>query len=129
MKANQKEILSWYLYAEKFLIMVKDNMANGKVGEKKAKGQVYDFIIQQLPDTKRDTLCRQTQRAIKIFNLFEKIGIDKVQYITTYSANSISKITNEELQQVINHFSNDDDPCKAPGSKNPSGHGKENNSF
>ncbi len=52
MKANQEEILSWYLYAKEFLIMVKDIMANDKVGEKKAKGQVYDFIIQQLPDTK-----------------------------------------------------------------------------
>ncbi|RIA82562.1 hypothetical protein C1645_743700 [Glomus cerebriforme] len=88
MKANQEEILSWY------------NMANGKVGEKKAKGQVYDFIIQQLPDTQRDNLCKQTQRAIKIFDLFKKIGIDKVQYIKTYSANSISKITNEELQKT-----------------------------
>ena len=48
MKANQEEILSWYLYAKEFLIMVKNIMANGKVGEKKAKGQVYNFIIQQL---------------------------------------------------------------------------------
>ncbi|GES79417.1 hypothetical protein GLOIN_2v1620891 [Rhizophagus clarus] len=106
MKANQKKILSWYLYAKEFLIMINDIMANGNVSEKKAKGQVYDFIIQQLPDTKRENLCKQTQRAIKIFNLFEKIGIDKVQYIITYSANSISKITNEELQKVIDHFSN-----------------------
>src|SRR6266496_3795629 len=51
----------------------------------------------------------KTQRAIKIFNLFEKIGIDKVQYIKIYSANSISKITNEELQKVIDYFSNDND--------------------
>ncbi|GES80322.1 hypothetical protein GLOIN_2v1620891 [Rhizophagus clarus] len=95
MKANQKKILSWYLYAKEFLIMINDIMANGNVSEKRQKGQVYDFIIQQLPDTKRENLCKQTQRAIKIFNLFEKIGIDKVQYIITYSANSISKITNE----------------------------------
>ena len=52
MKAKQEEILS------QFLIMVKDIMANGKVGEKKAKGQVYDFIIQQFPDTRRNDLYR-----------------------------------------------------------------------
>ncbi|GES89434.1 hypothetical protein GLOIN_2v1522857 [Rhizophagus clarus] len=39
MKTNQEEILSWYLYTEEFLIMVKDIMANGKVSEKKTKGQ------------------------------------------------------------------------------------------
>ena len=72
MKANQEEILSWYLYAKEFLIMVKDIMASDRVGEKKAEGQIYDFIVQQLPDTKRDNLCKQTQRAIKIFDLFEK---------------------------------------------------------
>ena len=36
--------------------MVKDFMANCKVEEKKAKGPVYDYIIQQLPNTKRENL-------------------------------------------------------------------------
>ncbi len=58
--------------------MVKDIMANCKIGEKKAKEQVYDFIIQQLPNTKRNNLYMQTYKIIKIFNLFEKIGIKKV---------------------------------------------------
>ena len=46
MKANQEEILSWYLYAKEFLIMVKDIMVSDRVSEKKAKGQIYDFIVQ-----------------------------------------------------------------------------------
>jgi hypothetical protein len=50
--------------------MVKDFMSNGKVGEKKGKGQVYNFILERLP--KRINLCRQTQRAVKTFNLFKK---------------------------------------------------------
>ncbi|PKY53253.1 hypothetical protein RhiirA4_471361 [Rhizophagus irregularis] len=114
MKANQEEILSWYLYAKEFLIIVKDIMANDRVGEKKAKGQIYDFIVQQLPNTKRDNLCKQTQRAIKIFDLFEKIGIDKIRYIKTYSANSISKITNTDLQKVIDYFSNNSNSFTEP---------------
>lgn len=61
-KLIKEEILIWYLYAKEFLIMVEDIMANDRVGEKKAKGQVYDFIVQQLSDTKRDNLCKQTQR-------------------------------------------------------------------
>ena len=65
--------------------MYKDFMVSNKVGEKKAKGQVYDFIIKQLPDTKRKTLCRQTQKALRIDDLFEKIGMDNLQYIKTYT--------------------------------------------
>ncbi|RIB11845.1 hypothetical protein C2G38_2202369 [Gigaspora rosea] len=111
MKANQEEILCWCLYAKGFKYLVRDFMTKYNIGEKKAKGLVYDFIIEQLPNTKRENLCKQTQRAIKIFNLFEKIGTDKVQYIKTYSANSISKFTNEELQKVIDYFSSNYDNC------------------
>ncbi|CAG8766199.1 13038_t:CDS:1, partial [Gigaspora rosea] len=109
MKANQEEILCWCLYAKEFKDLVGDFMTKYNVSEKKAKGLVYGFIIEQLPNTKRENLCKQTQRAIKIFNLFEKIGTDKVQYIKTYSANSISKFTNEELQKVIDYFTSNHD--------------------
>jgi hypothetical protein len=84
--------------------MYKDLMASNKVGEKKAKGQVYDFIIKQLPNTKRKTLCRQTQKALRIDDLFEKIGMDKIQYIKTYSADTISKFSNSQIQTIIDHF-------------------------
>ncbi|RIB08158.1 hypothetical protein C2G38_2212403 [Gigaspora rosea] len=77
MKANQEEILCWCLYAKEFKDLVGDFMTKYNVSEKKAKGLVYGFIIEQLPNTKRENLCKQTQRAIKIFNLFEKIGTDK----------------------------------------------------
>src|SRR4051794_5514428 len=79
-------------------------MVSIKVEEKKAKGQVYDFIIKQLPNTKRKTLCKQTQKALRIDNLFEKIGMDKLQYIKTYSANTISKFSNSQIQTIIDHF-------------------------
>src|SRR3990170_3301183 len=39
MKANQEEILSWYLYAKEFLTIVKDIMTNDRIGEKKQKGR------------------------------------------------------------------------------------------
>ncbi|RHZ78560.1 hypothetical protein Glove_161g55 [Diversispora epigaea] len=55
-KANQEEILCWCFYTKKFKSIVKDFMANGKVRVKKSKGQVCNFIIQQLPNTKRENL-------------------------------------------------------------------------
>ncbi|POG68857.1 hypothetical protein GLOIN_2v1632452 [Rhizophagus irregularis DAOM 181602=DAOM 197198] len=103
-EANREETLRWCSYAREFKRMYKDFMVNNKVGEKKAKGQVYDFIIKQLPDTKRKTLCRQTQKALRIDDLFEKIGMDKLQYIKTYSADTISKFTVPQIQTIIDHF-------------------------
>ncbi|CAG8598781.1 1883_t:CDS:2 [Ambispora gerdemannii] len=55
-------------------------------------------------DTKRNTLQKQTERTRKIYSLFEKIGLDKVQYIKSYSANAISKFTNSQIQMIIDHF-------------------------
>ncbi|CAG8622393.1 2679_t:CDS:2, partial [Ambispora leptoticha] len=55
-EANQNEISCWCLYAKRFKGMVKDFMINDEIGEKKAKGRVYDFIIKQLPATKRGNL-------------------------------------------------------------------------
>ncbi|CAG8557779.1 12831_t:CDS:2 [Cetraspora pellucida] len=109
MKANQEEILCWCLYAKEFKDLFRYFMTKYNIGEKKAKGLVYDFIIEQLLNTKQENLCKQTQRAIKIFNLFEKIGTDKIQYIKTYSVNFISKFTNKELQKVIDYFSSNHD--------------------
>ena len=84
--------------------MVKEFMINDKIGEKKAKGQVYDFIIKQVPGIKRKNLCKQTQKALKIYNLFEKIGINKIQHIKTYSAGTVSRFTNLQIQTIIDHF-------------------------
>ncbi|CAG8529352.1 123_t:CDS:2, partial [Cetraspora pellucida] len=56
MKANQEEILCWCLYAKEFKYLVRDFMTKYNIGEKKAKGLVYDFIIEQLPNTKQENL-------------------------------------------------------------------------
>ncbi|CAG8451660.1 6947_t:CDS:2 [Acaulospora morrowiae] len=102
-KVNQDEITCWYYYIIEFDNQVKNLMKSDHIGEKKAKGQIYDFIIAQL-NTKRKTLQKQTQKARKVYNLFEKIGIDKIQHIKTFSADAISRFTNLQIQTVIDHF-------------------------
>src|SRR5581483_11850464 len=78
-----------------------------KVGEKKAKGMIYDDLIKLLPTgTKRNTILKQTQRARSIYKLFEKIGIDKIKYIKTYSANSIAELSDSQIQTIVDYFSN-----------------------
>ncbi|POG76930.1 hypothetical protein GLOIN_2v1768396 [Rhizophagus irregularis DAOM 181602=DAOM 197198] len=54
-------------------------------------------------------LQRKTQKAVKIYKLFEKVGVDNIKYITTYSANSISELTNDKVQDIIDNFSKQND--------------------
>src|ERR1043165_8588127 len=121
-RANQEEILRWYYYGKEFLtqvnVIVQDG--KGKIGEKKAKGIIYDKMLEhlsilrkqrsektglRLPEISRKNLQRKTQKAVKIYKLFEKVGVDNIKYITTYSANSISELTNDKVQEIIENFS------------------------
>src|ERR1043165_3796296 len=119
LEANQEEILCWYHYGRNFVFQEKALCDKNKIGEKKAKGLIYDEVVRQLnilrkkrsqdtgsplPDISRDSLRKKTQRAVKIYKLFEKVGIDKVKHIRSYSANEISKFTNDEIQTIIDHF-------------------------
>jgi len=104
--ANQKELLCWCSYIVEFNKKTIEFMTEYKIGEKKAKGMIYDNLIKLLrPGTKRNTLLKQTQRARDIYKLFEKIGIDKIKYITTYSANSISELSDSQIQTIVDYFS------------------------
>ena len=44
-RINQDKILCWYHYVIEFDNQVKNVMKTNRIGEKKAKGQIYDFII------------------------------------------------------------------------------------
>ncbi|CAG8521728.1 16476_t:CDS:2, partial [Gigaspora rosea] len=84
--ANQEEILYW------------------------SKGIVYDKMLEHLfivckKRSEGTGLQGKTQKAIKIYNLFEKIGIDKIKYIKIYTTNAISELTNNKIQTIINYFS------------------------
>ena len=117
-RANQEEILRWYYYGKEFLtqvtVIVQDG--KGKIGEKKAKGIIYDKMLEhlsmlrkqrsedtglRLPEISRKNLQRKTQKAVKIYKIFEKVGVENIKYITTYSASSISELTNDKVQDII----------------------------
>uniref|UniRef100_U9T540 Uncharacterized protein n=1 Tax=Rhizophagus irregularis (strain DAOM 181602 / DAOM 197198 / MUCL 43194) TaxID=747089 RepID=U9T540_RHIID len=103
--ANQKELLCWCSYIVEFNKKITKFMTKYKIGEKKVKGMIYDNLIKLLrPGTKRNTLLKQTQKARDIYKLFEKIGIDKIKYITTYSANSISELSDSQIQTIVDYF-------------------------
>ncbi|POG75359.1 hypothetical protein GLOIN_2v1565934 [Rhizophagus irregularis DAOM 181602=DAOM 197198] len=102
-RANQEEIL----YCN-----------GGKFDEKKARGLLYDSITKQLNllrkqrsqetglqlrGVSQNSLRKKTQRAKKVYKFIEQVGLDKIKYIKSYSATSISELTNEQIQDVINY--------------------------
>ncbi len=41
--------------------------------------------------------------AEKIYKFIKKVGMDKIKYINSYSANSLSELTNEQIQEIIDY--------------------------
>ncbi|CAG8633584.1 9731_t:CDS:2, partial [Gigaspora rosea] len=95
-----------------------EEIFGSKIGEKKARRLLYDSITKQLsiihkkrsqelglhlPEISRDDLRKKTQKAEKIYILSEKIDHDKIKYIKSYSAKFISKLTNDQIQEIINY--------------------------
>ncbi|GES95184.1 hypothetical protein GLOIN_2v598425 [Rhizophagus clarus] len=54
-------------------------------------------------DVSQNSLYEKTQRAEKNYKLFEKVGLDKIKYINSYSANSISEFTDAQFQEIIDY--------------------------
>jgi hypothetical protein len=80
-------------------------MIKEKVGMKKAKGLIYNFILTHNLDTKRKTLYQRISRAKKVYEFTKKIGIDKIKYIKMYSANSIAELSDSQIQPIVDYFS------------------------
>ncbi|RHZ68648.1 hypothetical protein Glove_294g83 [Diversispora epigaea] len=101
-KANQEETLCWINYGKEFIIQYNDLHLN-IIRERRSKEMAL-----QLPEISHKTLCKKIQKAVRTYKLFEKIGIDKIKYFKAYSTNSISELTNEQVQEIINNISNNE---------------------
>ncbi|GBB93143.1 hypothetical protein RclHR1_21190001 [Rhizophagus clarus] len=117
-KSNEEEILCWVNFRKEFIYQYNEIVknSNGKIGEKKAKGIIYDKMLEhlttirekrskemgiQLPKISRSSLTRRTQRSMKLVRIFEKIGIVKIKYLSKYNPNSILELTNDQIQKII----------------------------
>ncbi len=57
----------------------------------------------KLRNVLQNSLCKKTQKAKKNYKLFKKVGLDKIKYINSYSANSISEFTDVQFQEIIDY--------------------------
>ncbi|PKK61814.1 hypothetical protein RhiirC2_760298 [Rhizophagus irregularis] len=105
-KAIQEEISCWYYYGKAYEERVEEiKNARRGVSDQSARNQVYDDTMEHLPGGfTKDTLRKKTQRAVKIYKLFRKIGVDKIKRVISYSANAISKLTTTQIRAIEQHF-------------------------
>jgi len=69
-------------------------------------------MIEHLSGITRENLRKKTQRIIKIYNLFETIGKDKVKQVRSYSATTISCLADTNIQNIINSVSEKSHDCE-----------------
>ena len=102
-KSGQQEILDWYNYSLEFESRVDALTADGRIKDKTARSKIYKEMKLFLPaKITQDNLRKKTLRARKHLTLFGKngVGIDKIKLVS-YSATEISKLTNAQIQNVI----------------------------
>ncbi|KAF0552455.1 hypothetical protein F8M41_021773 [Gigaspora margarita] len=101
---NQEVITTYYLFGKALI----DRYEYYKTNNPKhtAQALVNKEISEQLPTTISNTLLRKRkERAQKIYNLFSEIGENKIQHIKSISALSISKLSQDEIDTILVHFS------------------------
>jgi len=99
-----KEILCLYHYSFEFEEKVKNITADGKTKDKTARSMIYKDMLQYLPNVTLGNLRIRTHRAKNILMLFgEKgVGIDRIKLVTC-SASDISRLTNTQIQNIIDY--------------------------
>ncbi|CAG8695417.1 20410_t:CDS:1, partial [Gigaspora rosea] len=102
-RSGYQEILSWICYSDNFENKVIEIRHKAGVNDKTARTQIYKEMLEHLPGVTSVALRIKTLRARKIRKLFGEngVGINKVKYVTC-SANDISKLTNAQIQNIIN---------------------------
>ena len=101
-RAGHEEILSWVHYSDNFENKVVEIRRETGVTDKTARTQIYKEMLEHLAGVTPVALRIKTLRAKKIRKLFGEngVGIDKIKCVNC-SANEISKLTNEQIQNVI----------------------------
>ncbi|GBC23039.2 hypothetical protein GLOIN_2v1474274 [Rhizophagus irregularis DAOM 181602=DAOM 197198] len=100
----KRDFVSPFIW-KKFKKGIQEIIAKDNVSDQTARKQLFQDIIKHLSGITLETLRKRIQRAIKIYKLFEKIGVDRIKNIKSYSADSISKFTNPQIQIILDYFS------------------------
>jgi hypothetical protein len=103
--------MSWYCYRKNFEKrhseilprILKNGLITNKKAYELASRQIYDEILQYFSGVSHINLHKKTQLTKPIYILFSEIGEDKIMRIKTYSANKLSKLTDMQIDTILQH--------------------------
>ncbi|KAF0514681.1 hypothetical protein F8M41_017531 [Gigaspora margarita] len=101
---NREVITSYYIFSK----ALEDKYDHYKKNNPKrtALALVNKEVRSQLPNSVSDDLLqKKKERAQKIYELFTEIGVDKIQRVKSITASSISKLSQDEIDAILVHFS------------------------
>ncbi|CAG8540699.1 12115_t:CDS:1 [Cetraspora pellucida] len=103
--ASQKVLNYYFEFGRKLSDRLNYYKNEKKYQDRKAQSKVDKEVKEQLPKEINDTTrWKQTERARKIYKLFIKIGVDKMQQVKSYSALRISKLSWESIDYITENF-------------------------
>src|SRR6266542_3087509 len=106
-RVNRKQIRKYYEYARKFEKEKEEIKRRSKkrISDKTAKSKLYEEMKEQIiGNITRITLRKRTHRAMKIYNLFKEIGIEKMNRFRDCTVETVIRLTKEEIEQIKNYF-------------------------
>ena len=67
-----------------------------------AQESLNDEVRKQLPkEVTKNALRKRTEKARKIYDLFRRIGADKIQRVRSFSASRIAKLSGDKIDYVV----------------------------
>ncbi|CAG8602343.1 5884_t:CDS:2 [Cetraspora pellucida] len=97
--ANRDVIKSYYLFG-KVLFQRFKYYSDESSNVHQAQMRVNEELEKQLPGTTKNARNKRKERAQKIYSFFNDIGIEKIELVKSFSADSISKLSIKKIKYI-----------------------------
>ena len=106
-RTTRETIQHWYKYGQEFKEKLEE-IKNGrecKIPDHIARRQLYLGIKNKgIEKVTLSTIKTRTQNSLKVYDLFSKIGPEKIERIKNCSWNNLAKLTRPEIENLIELF-------------------------
>ena len=99
---NRIAVWKWYNYGKDFNVKLVER--NNQNNRKDIYDEMIEIMRQQNRRITRETLRKQTQQSINLCEMFDKIGVDKINRIRETTVTTILELTKKERRQIEEHF-------------------------
>ena len=106
-KRNRRSIWEWYHLGQKFEQKVeelKNKEENEEKNNDEIKEELYDGMMKHLIEEKRGTVRKRMQKASRVYEMFMKIGNEKINRIKEICVSVVTTLTDTEIEKIVTHF-------------------------